>query len=200
MLNKFVMSRKQNEKYIKDNLDLLVYQSMRLARYDVTPEYCRNEPDLSTEEGKALNNFKRGYAFLLRTVELEPNYEYLLDLHWILMDGLMDLINNELTPDQVDYLYRMINQPAKANTEIAIDCMLYILNKRLFKDGDVRVALMFANKIMLDNGCGIITIPESRDLEFRQLLKEAHHTENTEEFKKWVFTWCIKGKKTDYYN
>ena len=200
MLNKFVMSRRQNELFIQKNLDHFIYQSMRLARYDVTEEQCINGIDPGTEEGKALENFRKCYSFLMRTADLEPTYSYLLDLHWILMDGLMDLINNALTEEQVDYLNQMINQPAKANTEIAIDVMLYILNKQLFADGDVRVALMFANKIMLDNGCGFISIPEHRDEEFRTLLKAAHHSENTEEFKKWIFTWCIKGVKTDYFN
>lgn len=198
MLNKFVMSRRQTELFIRKNIDTFIYQSMRLARYDVTPEQCREGIDPSTEEGKALENFKQCYEFLLTTPHLEPTYSYLLDLHWIMMDGLIDMINNALTSEQVDYLNAMINQPAKANTEIAIDVMLYILNKRLFEDGDVRVALMFANKIMLENGCGFISIPEHRDEEFRKLLKEAHHVENTEAFKKWVFTWCIRGVKTDY--
>lgn len=199
MLNKFVMSRAENIRFVRSNLNDFIYQSMRLARYDVTREQCIEGIDENTEEGRALKNFRICYEFLMTTGELEATYYYLMDLHWILMDQLIDNIKNELNEEQIQYLYQMINQPAKANTEIAIDCMLYILNKRLFEDGDVRAALMFANKIMIDNGCGFITIPKNQDQEFRRLLKEAHHTENTETFKKWIYTYCIKGVKKDYY-
>lgn len=192
------MSRTQNVLFVKNNLDRYIYESMRLARYDVTPEFCKEEPDLSTEEGKALRNFKKTYKFLLETPDLEADYSYLLDMHWILMDGLMDNINNELTEEQVEYLYKMINQPAKANTEIAIDVMLYILDKKLFKDGDVRAAILFANKIMIENGCGFISIPDSKDQYFRNFLKEIRNGADPNDFKNWILKYCIKGIKNDY--
>ena len=198
MLNKYAMSRRQNELFIQKRLENFIYQSMKLARYDVDRDFCKADPDLNSEEGKALNNFRRAYQFIMDTSDLDINYSYLLDLHWILMDGLMDLVNNELNEEQIDYLYKMINQPAKANTEIAIDVMLYILNKKLFKDGDIRVALMFANKIMLESGCGFISVPEDKDEQFRELIHEAHHTENSDKFKKWVYTYCISGVKNEY--
>lgn len=198
MLNKYVMSKTQEKTFVKNNLNNFIYQSMILARYNVTKDYCIEEQDLNTEEGKALFNFKKAYKFILDNENLEASYSFLIDLHWILMDGLMDLINNELTPEQVDYLDKMINQPAKANTEIALDVMIYILNKRLFKDGDVRVALMFANKIMIDNGCGFITIPTDKCEEFRRRYKESEASGNTDDFKMWLATNCIKGIKNDY--
>lgn len=192
------MSYNQNVKFVRNNLDKYIYESMRLARYNVTKEFCKAEPDLNSEEGIALRNFKKTYKFILETHDLEPNYEYLLDIHTILMNGLLANINNELTEDQVEYLYKMINQPAKSNTEIAIDVMLYILDKRLFEDGDVRAAVLFANKIMIENGCGFISIPVEKDDEFRAFIKEAKVRDNSPEFKKWIATYCIKGVKNDY--
>ena len=121
----------------------------------------------------------------------------MLQLHDILMDGLNLDIRGVLSDEQVEQLHAMINQPAKANVEIAIDVMLYILDKRLFADGDVRVAIMFANKIMVDNGCGIITVDKSRRDTFRQLYRQ-YQDERTDDFKNWIYKYCIKGPKITY--
>ena len=38
--------------------------------------------------------------------------------------------------------------------------MQWIMRRQMFIDGNNRVAMLFANKIMVDNGCGIITIAQ----------------------------------------
>ena len=55
-------------------------------------------------------------------------------------------------------LEELLNQKDKTKTEIAIEIMLWIMRRQMFIDGNKRVAMLFANKIMIDNGCGIITI------------------------------------------
>ena len=113
------------------------------------------------------------------------------------MRDLDNGIKAELSQKQIDELNKMINQPTKANLEVAIDVMLYILDKRLFVDGDVRAALMFANKFMVDNGCGIITVPESKKKLFREKLQE-YKDFNDNNLKDWIYMYCVKGPKLDY--
>ena len=146
MINKYTLSRVQNVSYVRNNLESLIENNLALSRY------AEGDPQLST----ARENFEEAYEFILNSPEVDNDYRCLLKLHEILMKGLDADIKTDLTEQQIAQLEEMINQPAKANVEIAIDVMLYILDKRLFADGDVRVALMFANKIMIDNGCGII--------------------------------------------
>ena len=85
--------------------------------------------------------------------------------------------------------------PNNVHPQIAIDAMLYILDKRLFEDGDIRVALMFANKIMLENGCGVITVPPMYDDDFREHLQKLNVTRDSEPFKNWVFKCCLRGER-----
>ena len=106
-------------------------------------------------------------------------------------------IKDELSEEQISELNKMINQPTKANLEVAIDVMLYILDKRLFTDGDVRAALMFSNKFMIDNGCGIITVPASKKELFRTKLHE-YKDSNDFGIKDWIYMYCVKGPKLDY--
>ena len=61
---------------------------------------------------------------------------------------------------QTRELEDLLNQKEKTKTEVAIEVMLYIMRRHMFIDGNKRVAMLFANKIMIDNGCGIITISQ----------------------------------------
>ena len=76
--------------------------------------------------------------------------------------------------------------------------MIHILDKRLFVDGDVRAAMMFANKIMVDNGNGFITVSPENAHTFREKLKAYNDTKEAEPFKDWLYKYCIKGKKVYY--
>ena len=188
MRNKYVISRRENVKYVRDNLNRLVNSALLLARYS------EDDPLRQT----ASDNFYKAFEFIVSSPEVENDYQCLLKLHEILMEGLNEGIKSSLDDDQVAELTDMINQPAKANVEIAIDVMLYILDRRLFDDGDVRSAIMFANKIMVDNGNGFITVSPENAHTFREKLKAYNDTKEAEPFKDWLYKYCIKGKKVYY--
>ena len=186
MINKYTLSRAKNVKFITDNLKEYIENNLLLSRYE------ENDP----EREIAYNNFKKAYDYILNHPEVENDYKCLLTLHDLLMSGLDGGIKSQLSEEQIQQLDKMINQPTKANLEVAIDVMLYILDKRLFTDGDVRSALVFANKFMVDNGCGFITVaPNQRDT-FREKLKE-YKDSNDYDIKDWIYKYCIKGPKTD---
>ena len=187
MINKFTLSRAQNVKYVKENLETLISNNLALSRYS------DDDPLRKVAE----KNFREAYDFILNSPEVENDYKCLLHLHQILMKDLNSDVKSELSESQIEELNQMINQPARANLEIAIDVMLYILDKRLFVDGDVRAALLFANKFMIDNGCGILTVSENNKDLFREKLKEYKENKDTD-IKNWVYMYCVKGPKLDY--
>ena len=53
-------------------------------------------------------------------------------------------------------------------TERAIEFMLYGMRKQLFWDGNKRTSTISANKIMIENGCGIIKVPDDHLEEFNK--------------------------------
>ncbi|MDO4198533.1 MAG: hypothetical protein Q4D13_06070 [Erysipelotrichaceae bacterium] len=187
MNNKYLLPRSVNVKYVTDNLDEFLYNCMELSRY--------SEDDLYYKV--AQRNFLEAFEFILESPDVENDYEALCTLHSIMMKNLDASVKSTLNEDQIKELSDMINQPAKSNTEIAIDVLLYILNKKLFSDGDVRVSLMFANKIMVDNGCGFITIRPSQDKTFREKMKQYKDNESND-FKDWIYGYCIKGPNISY--
>lgn len=87
----------------------------------------------------------------------------------------------------------LLNQPLKSKTEIAIEIMLWIMRKQMFIDGNKRVAMLFANKIMIDKGCGIITISQENQPVFYEKLIKFYETGNNEDLKKWIYDTSIDG-------
>ncbi len=187
MNNKYLMSKTQNIDYVKSRLDTFIDYSLSLSKYN------KNHPQYLI----ALNNFKNGYEFILTRSDLLNDYQCLLQLHSVLMIGLEENVKTELNPSQIIELESMINKPMKSNTETAIDVFLYILDKRLFVDGDVRTALLFANKIMVENGCGFIIIPPYNIDTFRNKLNDFKNN-NENDFKEWIYKYCICGKQYNY--
>ncbi|MBR5340983.1 MAG: hypothetical protein IK151_03550 [Erysipelotrichaceae bacterium] len=187
MINKYTLSRAQELKYVRENLDTLVSNSVALSRYS------EDDPLKAVAE----RNFYDAFEFILNNPEVENDYKCLVELHAMLMKDLDSGIKSELNETQIKELNEMINQPTKANLEVAIDVLLYILDKRLFVDGDVRAAMLFANKFMVDNGCGIITVPVDKKDVFREKLKEYKESKDYD-IKDWVYKYCVKGPKLDY--
>lgn len=63
----------------------------------------------------------------------------------------------------------------------------------MFIDGNKRVAMLFANKIMIDNGCGIITIAQEYQATFYEKLIKYYETGEMNDLKKWIYDNCIDG-------
>lgn len=78
-------------------------------------------------------------------------------------------------------------------TERAIEYMLYGMRSQLFWDGNKRTSTICANKIMIENGVGIIKIPDNKLEEFNNLLSELYTTNENSKIKKFIFDNCIDG-------
>lgn len=86
----------------------------------------------------------------------------------------------------------LLKQPEKTKIEIAIEVMLWIMRRQMFIDGNKRVAMLFANKIMIDNGC-IITISQENQPTFFEKLIEFYETGHNANLKQWIYNTSIDG-------
>lgn len=71
--------------------------------------------------------------------------------------------------------------------------MLYGMRKQLFWDGNKRTSTIAANKIMIQNGKGIIKIPDTKLIEFNELLSKYYTTNNIKKIKQFIYENCIDG-------
>ena len=63
----------------------------------------------------------------------------------------------------------------------------------MFIDGNKRAGMLFANKIMVDNGCGIISISQENQPTFLEKLIRFYESNDNSELKKWIYETSIDG-------
>lgn len=218
MKNKFNLTREQNVFVAKRNIVDYIWKSANLEGIDVTYPETQVIYDggvvngLTVDEIITINNLKYSWQFILENEGIEYDFKALCHLHKLTCDKLIldrNLGRLRTTPISIggtswkpqfpvesqikEEIEQLLNQPEKSKTEIAIEVMLWIMRRQMFNGGNKRVAMLFANKIMIDNGCGIITIAqENQQTFFKKLINYYESGDNTD-LKQWIYETSIDG-------
>lgn len=92
------------------------------------------------------------------------------------------------------YLNELLTS-AKSTTEKALTLMYHNMRNQLFYDGNKRTALIIANKLMLDQGAGLICIPLAKFTTWMNKLTSFYFTNNMTELTDWTYqNGIITGK------
>ena len=218
MENKFNLTREQNVFIAKRNIVDYIWKSANLEGIAVTYPETQAIYDggivngLTVDKIIAINNLKYSWQFILENVDIEYDYKVLCHLHKLTCDKLVlenDLGRIRSTPVNIggtkwkpqfpiesqikEELEALLKQNNKTKTEIAIEIMLWIMRKQMFIDGNKRVAMLFANKIMVDNGCGIITISQENQPTFFEKLIKYYESGEMSDLKQWIYNTSIDG-------
>ena len=218
MENKFNLTREQNIFIAKRNIVDYIWKSANLEGIAVTYPETQAIYDggvvngLTVDKIIAINNLKYAWQFILENEGIEYDYKALCQLHKLTTDKLVldkDLGRIRTTPVNIggttwkpsfpiesqikEELAELLNQNDKSKTEIAIEIMLWIMRRQMFIDGNKRVAMLFANKIMIDNGCGIITIAQENQPTFYEKLIKFYETGDNKDLKQWIYDTSIDG-------
>lgn len=217
MKDKFTLTQEQNIFIAKRNVVDYIFKSARLEGINVTfPETQAIFDGLGVEGVKVddiikINNLKRAWQFMLDTLDRLTDFDYLCRLNMIIgSEGSIygagkirayDVrISGTNWQPQIPFEYEIRNEMAdvlnlKSVTERAITLMLWGMRRQIFIDGNKRTSMMFANKEMISNGCGVISIPSEYIKSFYKLLIEFYETNNMEKVKNFVYENCIDGIK-----
>ena len=150
-----------------------------------------------------LLHIQKHRQFILENEDIDYDFKFLCQIHKLTCDKLvLDQNLGRLRTTSVNIggtswkpnfpiesqikeeLEELLNQSEKTKTEIAIEVMLWIMRKQMFIDGNKRVGMLFANKIMIDNGCGIITIAQENQPTFFEKLIKFYESGNNTDLKK----------------
>lgn len=72
----------------------------------------------------------------------------------------------------------------------AIQLCLYTMKTQVFKDGNKRSAIIFANHFLISKGEGILVVPEQHVSEFKKLLVKYYEKTNESEIVEFFMTKC----------
>ncbi len=214
---KFSMTQEENIFWAKRNLVDYIWKSANLEGIAVTFPETQTIVEGVSVQGKSIDDInnivqmKCGWQRLFETVNEELTLEYVKGLHREL--GKMTVINagalrlDEVriagssyippVPDeaQTEKEVRGLLSGDKEWTEKALDVMLYFTKRQLFYDGNKRIAMMAANKVLIEHGCGILTVGQENLQEFFTLLVGYYEREEERERLKKFLYGCLDGFK-----
>lgn len=215
MKDKFTLTQEQNIFVAKRNIVDYIYKSANLEGIHVTfPETQAIFDGVGVEGVKVediikINNLKRAWQFMLDTLDRLTDFDYLCRLNMIIgSEGSIygagkirayDVrISGTNWCPQIPFEYDVRNEIAdiskiESATERAITLMLWGMRRQVFIDGNKRTSMMIANKEMIENGCGVISIPNEKIKPFYELLIRFYETNDMEKIKSFVYENCIDG-------
>ena len=214
MQDKYNLTLEQNIFLAKRNLVDNIYANARMEGLNITfPETKTilegiNVPNLKIDEIQCILNLRDAWKYLINNIHADFNLDFICKINelvarnesiaWgVLRQGGVQITGTDYIPeipDEEDVKKQINNLLQIENaTERAIEYMLYGMRSQLFWDGNKRTSTICANKIMIENGCGIIKVPDNKLKDFTILLSEFYSTNNKEKIKQFIFDNCIDG-------
>jgi Fic family protein len=212
------MTLQENIFLAKRNIVDYIYKSARLEGINTTFPETYAIYEQARTQGTDTNtiitiiNLKTAWKLLLDTTGQPLNLEFLKKLHsevarnqalaWgTLRTGKVGIGGTAYIPPvpvetetkkQLDEI--LATHPP---LEKALHLMLWCMKKQLFWDGNKRTAMLAANKIMIENGLGIISVPTDKIQEFNTLLSNYYSYDTATPLKTFILKDCIDTIEKD---
>ena len=214
MQDKFHLTKQQNLFLAKNTLALNIYNSARLEGINTTYPDTQtilegvNVPTLKLDEINCILNLRDAWNYTLTNIDAEVNLDFICKVNsFVSRNESLEwgvLRNGKVGINGVDYIPNIPNEKdiinnienilkEKSTTLKSINLMLYLMRSQIFWDGNKRTSIIVANKILIQNGCGIITVKEEYIGEFNTLLTEYYNTGNKDKITKFLYDKCIYG-------
>ena len=214
MENKFNLTLEQNIFLAKRNIVDNVYANARMEGINVTFPQTQtilegvNVPNLKLDEIQVILNLRDAWNYVINNIREKLDLEFVCKVNeFVARNESLEwgkLRNGKVTISGTDYIpeipekekveeeiSRILN--IENATERAIEYMLFGMKSQLFWDENKRTSTIVANKIMIENGTGIIKVSDENLEEFNKLLSEFYTTDNKEKIKDFLYNKCIYG-------
>ena len=214
MENKYQMTLEQNIFLAKRNLVDNVYANARMEGINVTFPQTKtildgvNVPSLKLDEIQCILNLRDAWKFVINNIEKKFNLDFICkvneyvarneSLEWgKLRTGIVEITGTQYIPEipnkekvekNIEDIFKIENA-----TQKAITYMLYGMRSQLFWDGNKRTSTIVANKIMIENGAGIIKVPDEKLEEFNELLTKYYNSNDMKKISDFIYENCIDG-------
>lgn len=214
MIDKLHLTKEQNLFLAKKVLVFNIYNSARLEGINTTYPDTKtilegiNVSSLKLDEINCILNLRDAWNYVLSNIDEEVDLDFICkvnffvsrneSLEWgALRNGKVGINGVDYIPEipQKNIIIKNIKEILEQGsiTEKTLNLMLYLMRSQIFWDGNKRTSMIIANKILISNGCGIVTIEEENIREFNILLTEYYNTNNKNKIIKFLYDKCIFG-------
>ena len=207
------MTKEDNIFFAKRKLVDNIYKSANLEGIAVTfaDTYSFmnnvNTGKISIDDMFKLKGLKDAWEYVFNTIDEDLTIDYIKKIHFEICKGqniypLGDFRTKVVgitgtswrpkLPSECNYeqeLKEILNITDKLDRCINLFC--WIQRSQMFLDGNKRVANLVANKEMIRNGQGIISVPVEKIGEYFTLLIDYYETNNMNKLKEWIVNNCI---------
>ena len=214
MYDKYHLTIEYNLSLTRKMLASNIYNSARLEGINITYEDTKkvlegvNVPSLRLDEINCILNLRDAWNFTLSNIDTDITLDFICkvnsfvsrneSLEWgVLRTGKVGINGVDYIPDipNREDVITNINEILKEEniTSRSLNLMLHLMRSQIFWDGNKRTAMIVANKLLISNGCGIISVKEDDINEFNKLLTEYYNTGKKEKIIPFLYDKCIFG-------
>lgn len=162
--------------------------------------------NVAVDDIQTVLNLRDGWKFILNSLDAPITLDYLCkvndyvsrneSLAWgTLRTGRVGISGTDYEPEvpEPEAVAAKLAEIAKmANPEErALEYFCYAVRSQLFWDGNKRTSTMLASKVLIENGCGVLTIDPKHALAFNEGLLHYYNT-NEPELLKQALRDCVK--------
>ena len=213
--DKYSLTTHQSIFLAKKKLDDVVYCGMRMENRAVTFPQTRtilngvNVPNVQLDDIQAILNMRDAWKYLMASIDAPLTLEYICKLNefiarnealaWgTLRTGSVGISGTDYLPpipdkNAVEADLAVIMSKDTTATEKALEAFVWGARGQFFWDGNKRTSLTVANKILLMNGAGIMTITDKHMERFNIFLLDYYNTGKAEDLKRFLYENAIQG-------
>lgn len=215
MKDKYNMTKEDNIFFAKRKLVDNIYKSANLEGIAVTfaDTYSFvnnvNTGTISIDDMLKLKGLKDGWQYIIDNIDEPLTIDFIKKIHFEVCKGQNITPLGEFRdkgvgitgtswrpklPSECDYISELeLILKNENKLERCIELFCWIQRSQMFKDGNKRVANLVANKEMIRNGQGIISVPVEKIGEYLSKLINYYETNDMNNLKLWVYDNCIDG-------
>jgi len=213
--NKYSLGEKQSLFLAKKKWDENVYCGMKMESRAVTFPQTRtildgiNVSNISLSDIQAIRNMRDAWVYVLNSIKDKLDFNYICKLNgfiardesieWgVLRTGNVGISGSLYKPaipveEKVQGSIKRILSSYTTTTEKALELFCFITYNQLFWDGNKRTALVSANKLLIDSGCGMIIVKDENMQEFNEKLLHMYETGEKKLLKSFIYEKAIIG-------
>ena len=213
--NKYHLTAGESRFLAKKKWDENVYCGMKMENRAVTFPQTRtildgiNVPGVRLDDIQAILNMRDAWRFQLEHMNDPVTLDYLCRLNgfvarnealsWgVLRTGRVAISGTDFlppvpTPETVEAELSAILTGTSSTTDKALEAFCRGVRGQFFWDGNKRTSLLLANKLLLAEGAGMLTITEKHMEQFNTLLLGYYDTGEPESLKAFLYEKAIQG-------